>query len=161
MKSIRLSFLAACLLLIVSACAMGQGHAPRDLKGKTVYYYTTASSEPCDKDVVGKTLIYKFDENGNYTSRLDDKLYEVGSYSYGRLKPNVASLTLSYAETGHDPSSLTSPDSSETEELAYMCEMTFKSPTYGTWKTTYVDNSTDSANEYGTFQIAVDSNPSS
>lgn len=150
------SLYAALLLILcalISSCGPKKGYAPRTIKGMTISYYTESSNEPCDRKVVGKTIVYHYNEDGTYVSKIDGQHYLDGSYSYGRRGPNIASMTFTYPTTESDPDSLSSPDEATSSQFSYMEEMVFKTPTFGTWRTIYTHCQNYLTSEYGTFEI--------
>lgn len=139
LKKLFVILITSLLLIPLSGCMFKkEGWAPRSIKDKSVAYHNVAIGGPADKDILNKTLIYKYDDSGHYKSYFQEGgFFEAGDYSYLKIGDKKAKMTLSY--------------SMENTSYVYEFEMDYESPTTGKWAAEMSNNPRDTGREYGTF----------
>lgn len=135
------------LWLFLMGCQSQSGYAPNQISGARINYYTQHTSASCDKNIVGKNVLYEMHQDGTYQSYFEGKLWETGDYSYEKKSANKAQVTMSYDSK--------SKGVNEGATIVYSFTMTYQSPSKGTWIINYADQNQDLENERGTFEVVL------
>ncbi|MCH9633345.1 MAG: hypothetical protein S4CHLAM7_00700 [Chlamydiae bacterium] len=134
-------FLYLVTFLVLVGCSSQVQTVPKLVKGKSIAYHVNKIGGPFDNNILNKTLVYEYHNDGSYQAFfLETKeLFESGNYSYVRKSTNKASIALTY--------------STQNGLYTYIFEMHFDSVSSGSWHAVFSNNPGDTQDEGGVFHF--------